>query len=430
MTYSTSGVLSNIDYIGGFVGNSDSAAAGNITIKGSTMSGTISIANAARYVGGFIGKSSCPTVIGDDALGNHSTFAGKIDYTDGAGVDAPSGVGAYGYVGGFIGWKEAQSTSITNCVSTSSSEVKITGGAQRVGGFIALNKVVATFTGNTFGGKIEYNSNGSMLSGNERVGGFIGDSQGATAFANCNSNGTITVPNGAQSVGGLVGILAGANTFTDCNFMGKIDYTVYTGTANANGSGRIGGFVGESSGTFNTTFLRCNVTSVASITSNDDVSTCGGFIGTEAGNETFTFTNCNYSGTLTHYASKAVGQRRYSGFVAEPRGSLTFSNCIFTSDGKMYLYERGQGSGGFGGFLGIAVGGCTYNITSCSFSGTAAVYCQNDTRQTWASGQTNVFGTVIGTNSKSTTVSIDETSYTTLASYNFAGTSVNFLLEP
>jgi len=439
----------NLDMIGGFVGASDGNASALIQIKGGVMSGEITVADGARMLGGFIGKASCPVVIGDDDLGNHSTFAGKIDYTDNTGVVTSP---AYGYVGGFIGNKTANTTSITNCVSTAASEVKISGGAPCVGGYIGKNDVAfTTFSGNIFGGKVNYASTGAVVSNAiERVGGFVGHmGGGGSTFSSCQSNGTITISQGAISVGGFCGTVGSNDTFSSCDFGGTLDFTTYStlpsDSDKANRCGRIGGFVGEIQ-TNTVTFTNCNVTTEGKVISKKDVSNSGGFLGnggsTNTGNTargTAIFTNCNFHGTMSHDWEDGVtgyGAHRMGGFVGDASRVVSLSSC--SNDGTIVLHDRGKGWTALGGIIGRTTNAATghtmsFTLTSCSFSGTMTVYAPNATRATSLSNTKNIFGTLIGANAATTdgVLTIDGANYTSNSTnHNYAGTSVSFLVEP
>ena len=440
---------STLDMIGGFVGASDGNASALIQIKGSAMSGEITVADGARMLGGFIGKASCPVVIGDDDLGNHSTFSGKIDYTDNVGVVTSP---AYGYVGGFIGNKTANTTSITNCVSTAASEVKISGGAPCVGGYIGKNDVAfTTFSGNIFGGKVNYASTGAVVSNAiERVGGFVGHmGGGGSTFSSCQSNGTITISQGAISVGGFCGTVGSNDTFSSCDFGGTLDFTTYStlpsDSDKANRCGRIGGFVGEIQ-TNTVTFTNCNVTTEGKVISRKDVSNSGGFLGngggTNTGNTargTANFTNCNFHGTMSHDWEDGVtgyGAHRMGGFVGDASRVVSLSSC--SNDGTIVLHDRGKGWTALGGIIGRTTNAAdghtmSFTLTSCSFSGTMTVYAPNSTRATSLSNTKNVFGTLIGANAATTdgVLTIDGANYTSNSTnHNYAGTSVSFLVEP
>ena len=440
----------NLDMIGGFVGASDGNASALIQVKGSTMSGKITIADGARMLGGFVGKASCPVVIGDDDLGNHSSFAGKIDYTDNVGVVSSP---AYGYVGGFIGNKTANTTSITNSVSTAESEVKISGGAPCVGGFIGKNDAAFTnFSGNTFGGVVTYASTGAVVSNTiERVGGFVGHmGGGGSTFSSCHSNGTVTITKGAISVGGFCGVDAANDTFSSCDFGGMLDFTTYTtlpsDSDKANRCGRIGGFVGEIQ-TNTVTFDNCNVTTDGKVISKKDVSNSGGFLGngggTNSGNTargTANFSNCNFHGTMSHDwedAASGVGAHRMGGFVGDASRVVSLSSC--SNDGSIVLHDRGKGWTALGGILGRttnAASGHTmsFTLTSCSFSGTMMVYAPTAARATSLSNTTNIFGTLIGANAATTAgvLTIDGANYTSGkgVNHNYGTTSVTFAVEP
>lgn len=102
----------------------------------------------------------------------------------------------------------------------------------------------------------------------------------------------------------------------------------------------------------------------------------------------------------------------------------------------MRLYERSAGMTAFGGLVGRttnAVSGysisCTLN--NCGFSGSMTVYAPSESRKNNLSGNTNVFGTVIGCNPATAAgvVTVDGANYTTAASLNAAGTNVSFEVE-
>ena len=129
----------NYGFIGGFIGTSDSQAAALIEIKASHSSGTITLTDGARAVGGFVGKLSAPCSFVDDDESNHCTFTGKINFTETQAAHANRDI-----IGGFIGRHTAQALSMTNCVGTSASQINFTGPS-----YTAINGLIGQDAGGT-----------------------------------------------------------------------------------------------------------------------------------------------------------------------------------------------------------------------------------------------------------------------------------------
>ena len=129
----------NYGFIGGFIGTSDSQAAALIEIKASHSSGTITLTDGARAVGGFIGKLSAPCSFVDDTESNHCTFAGIINFTETQAAHANRDI-----IGGFVGRHTAQALSMTNCVGTSASQINFTGPS-----YTAIDGIIGQDAGGT-----------------------------------------------------------------------------------------------------------------------------------------------------------------------------------------------------------------------------------------------------------------------------------------
>ena len=356
----------NLEFIGGFVGASDGNASALIEFKGCESAGTIKIASGAREVGGFVGKGSCPITFADNESGTHCVFSGEIDYKDSE-VNTTA-TKAIGLVGGFVGYKTANSTSFSKCVFSSTGKLTIDGGAYSAGGFMGT-----------------------------------------------------TEKNGTDD----------AATFVDCDMEGTFDYTTFSSYSSSptNLLGRIGGFVGELGNDAIVSFSTCNVTSSAKLLCHKDYSNFGGFVGNGGGNSaSVTFTDCAFHGLLSHTASTGNGARRMGGFIGDASRIVKLTNCVV--DGDLQLHENNKGTVAFGGIVGrtTAQNGTVgsphtmkCDLVNCVFSGTMKVY--NPKANT-------VHGTLIGANAGYAVTTIDGiSSGTTNAAINYGTTAPEFLTE-
>ena len=419
----------NLEIIGGFVGCTDSNASGLLEFKGCQSSGTIKFANGGRLIGGFVGKGATPVTFNDNASGAHCAFSGTIDYTEAEKSAANNG---YGYIGGFLGQTSGQTGKVfNNCTASTSSLIKIVGGANRIGGYIGSNDVaISTFQGNSFSGTIDYTSGGFVAASVERIGGFVGHKGGvANTNQSCTFDGAILVRNGAQNVGGLIAYEPVADVFNECHFAGSIDFTSYDSSDNRDYCGTVGGFVSASTGdAVDVKMNNCTVTSDATITTSGDITSCGGFFGNSGTGKATkaTLSACSFLGTLTHTATSAVGNRRIGGFVGDAARQVSLTNC--SNAGTMILHENGKGFAAFGGLLGrttAAVDGYTmaFNLDGCSFSGTVTVYNSSN------SAAADRYGTLIGNNTGYEVTTIDGNTESSNASVNYGTTSVTFATE-
>ena len=420
----------NLEIIGGFVGCTDSNASGLLEFKGCQSSGTIKFANGGRLIGGFVGKGATPVTFNDNASGAHCAFSGTIDYTEAEKSAANNG---YGYIGGFLGQNSGQTGKVfNNCTASSGALIKITGGANRIGGYIGSNdKTITTFEGNSFSGTIDYTSGGFVAAGVERIGGFVGHKGGeANTNQSCTFDGAILVRKGAQNVGGLIAWEPVADVFKDCSFAGSIDFTSYDSPDNKDCCGSVGGFVSAASEpNVEVKMENCHVTSAASITTYGDITSCGGFFGNSGAGKPMTkatLSGCTFLGTLTHTATSDTGNRRIGGFVGDAARQVSLTNC--SNAGTMILHENGKGFVAFGGLLGRTTAtsdGYTmaFNLDGCSFSGTVTVYNSSN------SAAADRYGTLIGNNTGFAVTTIDGNTESSNASVNYGTTSVTFATE-
>ena len=430
-SYTTS---SNYGFFGGFVGASDSNASGLDEFKGCVSEGTITLPAGARLVGGFIGKGSCPFTFGDDALGNHCVFSGKINYTETDKIVYGSEAAtrqAWAVIGGFVGQNMGQNNnSMVNCIVSDAGLVKVTNTVNLIGGFVGKNdNTFTTFSGNTFNGTIDYTADQYVSGSTERVGGFIGHRGGAkNTITNCHSNGKIYIRKGANTVGGFFGVEPVADTFENCSFGGTIEYTSYA----TNNGGTVGGFVGTGSGdAVEYVFNDCEVTSAANISTTGYITSFGGFVGNAGTGKATkaTFADCNFKGTMTVNDMVAAGNRRVGGFVGDVARQAAFTDC--SNSGTMVVHQNSvtftttNAIGGFAGRTTAAASGYTMkcDLTGCAFSGTMTIYNSHDP------ASTNNYGTLIGCNAGYKVTTVDGVVGTSNASINYGTTAPVFLTE-
>ena len=129
----------NYGFIGGYIGTSDGNASALIEIKASQSSGTITLIDGARAVGGFVGKLSAPCSFIDDTESNHCTFTGKINFTETQTAHANRDI-----IGGFVGRHTASALSMTNCVGTNASQINFTGPS-----YTAIDGIIGQDAGGT-----------------------------------------------------------------------------------------------------------------------------------------------------------------------------------------------------------------------------------------------------------------------------------------
>ena len=218
-SYST-GAVSGNTHVGGLVGYNmssitNSNATGTITGTGTDSFG---IGGLVGYNSGAISNSSSSSnVSGDGSVG------GLVGYMDADGtVDNSYSTGTitggdYGPSGGLIGMSLGN---VSNAYSTGS--VNVVNGNGAPGGLVGLNE-----------GTISNSYSTGDISGQDTVGGLVGQNSPTGSIANSYSTGAVTGTGGA--IGGLVGMNEGA-----------ISNSYSTGTASGNSS--VGGLVGFSNG--------------------------------------------------------------------------------------------------------------------------------------------------------------------------------------
>jgi hypothetical protein len=205
--------------------------------------------------------------------------------------------------------------------------------------------LIGALVGLNDGGAITDCYSTGSVSGNDRVGGLVGESYGT--ITNCYSTGSVS---GNHWVGGLVGESYG--TITNCYSTGSVS-----------GNWWVGGLVGESYGT---------ITNCYSIGSAMGTTAVGGLVGESCG----TITNCYSIGS-------AMGTTAVGGLVGESCGTITNCYSAARSDGNDYagglagVNYRGKitashstasvsGNQWVGGMVGYTGGG---TITDCYSTG-------------------------------------------------------------
>lgn len=206
-------------------------------------------------------------------------------------------------------------------------------------------------------------------------GGLVGHvSVGGVKMSNCNNGLKIDEPtacaksNGcAQHIGGFVGAIAGGDSeFTDCHNTGYICNNHYNNNVWTNGSGSVGGIVGNYG--YNTTFDgTLTITSCSNAASN--LLGARGMVGGIAGYvRNATITSCTNTGGL------ANGTHSYVGGMVGIAAATTIKDC----NAKCAVGGASKGSEVFsgGGIVGIlytgsSVEGCGYYGKLASTSTTA-----------------------------------------------------------
>lgn len=308
----TGAVTGTVDFAGGAVGFTDA----DTVVSNTTASGNVI---GAMNVGGVIGEnrgsaltvsaSGTVTASGDNAGGLIGWSTGILD---GGAFTGGSITSTGGTVGGATGGNIGQVTNVTITALIS--------GAFDVGGLIGYNNGdlsastaagTVTGSGNSIGGAIGYMDNGAIT--------------GVTTSANVS---------GVDSVGGFIGNSGG--TFTDCHATGTV-----------NGNWAVGGFVGENYANITAS------TSTGAVTGADE--SIGGFAGHHYEGIT---SNSQASGLVTggSYAGGFVG---YLEEGAEINGSIANGNVT--------------GGSRMGGFAGYNDGLIVLSTANGDTTGTARV---------------------------------------------------------
>ncbi len=177
-------------------------------VTNSSAYGTV--IGAGNYIGGLVGRNE-GTIVWCSAYGDtgvtdlHSWVGGLAGENLGLGViqnsSAHGDVIGSGTLGGFVGRN-------TGLIERSYSDGTVTASGYNVGGFVGHNGHMAA------DGDIIDSYSHSDVTGNYRVGGFVGNHTGASTLTNAYSTGLVT---GNTETGGFAGV-NWASTITDCHW--------------------------------------------------------------------------------------------------------------------------------------------------------------------------------------------------------------------
>lgn len=339
---------------GGLVGENESVG----VIENSSASGTVLFEDYSepRKVGGFVGKNA-GTITGSSASGDARVVTDEDDDNDAAGgfVGWNTSTGliqesqASGdassprdNAGGFVGVNDGT-------IEDSSASGAVVADNDHAGGFAGFNSEdaeitdsfavgvvtgdseVGGFVGENNGGTIEgSHSTGRVIAGDTEAGGFVGfnDDEGSGEITNSYATGRVS---GNDEVGGFVGENEGK--IEDSHATGQVNALLLDDPDGNDGGFEAGGFAGfnDDDGTISNSYATGPVETV-----NDRA---GGFVGYNEG----TISNASASGTA------AAGGDFAGGFVARNAavGSISYS------------YARGDASSigkSSGGFVGSNTG--------------------------------------------------------------------------
>ena len=331
-------------HVGGLVGRNEGA------ITDSHATGTVTGTDTNLDIGGLVGRntetgtisasSSTATVSGTDYIG------GLVGYSDQGTISTSQASGAVsglGYAGGLVGWN-SNGSAITD--SHASGAVTVTlgsGGGGLVGGnagTISASYATGTVSGadsaysigglvgrNTGTGTISASKASGVVSGQQQIGGLVGQNEGA--ITDSHATGTVTVSEDSggyiEDTGGLVG----------ANDGGTIHASYATGMVS--GADRVGGLVGWNPGTISASYATGAV-----MGSNNSI---GGLVGWN-----------DYGGrVLASYATGAVmgseDSQYIGGLVGESSGTATVIASYATGKvtgasfvGGLLGYDQGTGT--------------------------------------------------------------------------------------
>ncbi|HTF94889.1 MAG TPA: YDG domain-containing protein, partial [Cellvibrio sp.] len=339
------GVINGSSYVGGAVGK-NFATIDDITATGA-VTGTV------NFAGGAVGFTDADTVVSNTTASGNVTGAMNVGGVIGENRGSALTVSASGTVtassdnaGGLIGWSTGILDGGTYTGASITSTAGTVGGA--TGGNIGqvTNVTVTALVSGTFdvGGLIGFNNGqlsastaaGTVTGSGNSIGGAIGYMETGTV------SGVTTTANvsGVDAVGGFIGNSGG--TFTDCHATGTV-----------NGNWAVGGFVGENYAAISTS------TATGAVTGADE--SIGGFAGhhyegsikdSQASGQV---TGGSYTGGFVGYLDGAeilgstangnvTGATRMGGFAGYSDGVIVLS----TANGDTTGTER------VGGFVGRA----------------------------------------------------------------------------
>ncbi len=322
-------------------------------------------------VGGLIGAMSGGSITQSSVTGAITQTSGDQDI-DGAWVDR---------YGGMIGLAsgDAQITFVTADV-----DITLLSGNEGIGGLVGETRDTVVIEDSSAAGTIHVSYNAYQ------VGGFIGWQLGNTQIARCFSTGEVRAGIGSPlntgdnyDIGGFVGGLGGAPALPIVSASITDSYSTGHVIVDGNDNYDVGGFVGTlyDGGTITNAYTTGNVT-----VTNDSNNAVGGFVGLTRQrftNSTPTISNSYATGVITtSFDAYDIG-----GFVGEHRnGIITTShstgNINISTAG--YETEYSYGIGGFAGVMGAATVSRSYstgNIVTVGYSssvggfvGTMATY--------------------------------------------------------
>ena len=312
--------------VGGYIGTTGIVGTcEGVTVKNVTISGT-------NYIGGFCGQvgnagdtfTNCH-VLGATVTQNYATADTERS------------------TGGFAG-HASTAAQYTNCTVRATVQQGSGKTINAVGGFIGkADGGIGTFSGCQV-------LEGSSVTGNKYVGGFVGYNNKNSTYNNCSSAADVTST--GEDVGGFVG-------YTYTGNYGPSDPCVASGTVIASGTTSFyaGGFVGFSN---TASYKGCSYqgTSVTSNASEDGKSSClGGFCGRTAGVSGESIVDCfvfnSASGTTIQSKLQRAGGFIGQGGASSTSNEGTINGCYVKN---VTLLPAGKNNGGF---VGVAYVPCT-----------------------------------------------------------------------
>ncbi len=235
----------------GFFGYVTNATISDLTIEGTTITGTDNVGAMFGYISGstvtnchvvmtgetgVVGKRWIGGFAGNSSNTNYSTFSVNAYATNG--LNDP---GTSGMIGGFIGTVNGGEFSNGSAIGGVSNSGGYTGGLFGKARLITLNtiNVKSDIAGKSYtGGIIGWCATGSLtncvyegsISGKQYVGGIVGSLETTTSsFESCFSKGKITAT--GDYCGGIVGVIQGAciEEMESCSHFGDISGQSYVG---------------------------------------------------------------------------------------------------------------------------------------------------------------------------------------------------------
>ena len=201
--------ISGIKRVGGIVGRMDGGLIDNCTFTGTVVNRGVAYGkNSGSYTGSLVGQLHCGTLQNCSAEANVIAYAGSLASEKGIYDNTGNTFNSGCYVGGAVGhtfYSQKESAGLgkavirnVSFVGTVTAHMQDGSGAECVGGFLG---------GGTLAEILNCSST-ATVTGNRKVGGFVGDLVGdnqAITVKNCVANGTVT---GNDSVGGFAGRMA------------------------------------------------------------------------------------------------------------------------------------------------------------------------------------------------------------------------------